>query len=135
MHKQKSVYSQKNAFTLIELVMTIVVLGIISIPLSFAVSANIQSVFLSEFRTSAMHWARFDIERVKNMAYDNIVNASWTNFLGSGYNITRTVTFVQGDATSAESLKKIVVEVNKQGDTKVLARMAMYSAKNVSFGI
>jgi hypothetical protein len=115
--------------------MTIVVIGIISVPLSFAVSANIQSVFLSEDRGSAMHWGRYDIERVKSMAYDNIVTASWTNFFGSGYNLTRTVTFVQGDATSAESLKKVVVEVQKQGNTKVLVRLATYIAKNVSFGI
>ena len=49
--------------------------------------------------------------------------------------MTRTVTYVQGSAVSAESLKKIQVDVNKTGNAAVLFSLISYRAKNVTYGI
>lgn len=124
-----------TGFTLIELIMTIVVIGIVAIPLSLLVSQHIESVFYSEDYTSALNLARFELEKVTNLAYANINSASISNYEGYAYDITRTVIFVQGNAGSAESLKKITVDVKKAGDTAILASMVTYAAKNVIYGM
>lgn len=129
--------SLKNnrAFSLIELVMTIVVVGIISIPLALFVFENIESVFKSQDLTLALDLARFEIETVNNLAYAGINNLASANYQGYPYDVVRTVTYAYGTALTPESVKKIVVDVKKSGSSAVLVSLVTYIAKNISYGI
>ena len=127
--------SHPRGFTLIELVMTMIIVSIVSIPLSLLIGAHIESVFLSERDVMAENLACHEMEKVNNMTYANIATASFSNYEGYAYDLTRTVTYVQGDGASVESLKKIQVEVKKAGETNVIARSVTYLAKNVAYGI
>ena len=124
-----------KGFTLIELVMTIVVVGIMAVPLSLLVSQHTQSVFQSADYTAALNLARGEMEKVNNMAYANIASASFSNYQGYNYDLNRTVAYVQGSAATAESLKQITVSLTQHGKVTVLLSLVAYIAKNVSYGL
>jgi len=126
-----------KGFTLIELIMTIVVVGIIAVPLSLLLSQHIQGVFDSADYTLANNLARFEMEVVNNLVYTNITSANIYPYQGYDYTVTRTVTYAQGSASTAESLKKVVIDVKKSGSISatVLTSLVTYIAKNVGYGL
>lgn len=126
---------KKRGFTLIELVTTIIVVGIIAIPLSITISQQIQSVANSGDYNTALNLARFEIEKVNNLNYTNINSATFSNYQGYPYDVNRIVSYAQGNGTSNESLKQVTVEVNKSGNATVLVRLITYIAKNIGFGL
>ena len=123
-----------KAFTLIELVMTIIVVGIIAIPLSITLVKHVEAMFRSQDETKAVNVGRWDMEIMRNTAYANIITASFPNYRATGYAIIRTVSFVQGNSSSAESLKSVKVDVTRTGSPEILASFTTYIARNVSFG-
>ena len=125
---------RRAGFTLIERIMTIVVVAIVCIPLSLLLSQHIRSLFQSEALTTARQLARFEMEKVNNMGYTSI-NSDSSVYAGYDYDVTRTVTYRYGSEGSDESLKKITVEVNKSGSAEVLVSLVTYLAKNVSYGL
>ncbi len=124
--------TRRKGFTLIELIMTIVVVGLIALPLSLSLTAQVQGTVQSGAYTTAINLARFEMEKVNNLAYANISSASFSNYNGYAYNVTRTVTYAQGTASSTESLKQITVSVTQAGSATVLASLTTYIAKNVT---
>ncbi len=124
-----------NGFTLIELIMTIVIIGVIAIPLSLTIFAQVESAFYSQDLTIALNLGRLEMEGVYASPYTNIVSATFGNYQGYGYDVARVVTYAQGDGSSAESLKKIEVTVSRAGSTDVLVSFSTYIAKNVSYGL
>lgn len=125
----------KRAFTLIELIMTILVIGITAVPLSLMVFQHVQSVFTSKDYALARNLSRFEMEVVNNTPYANISSATSSNYQGYNYDATRNVTFVQGTSSAAESLKKITVSITRHGGGSALATLTTYIAKNVSYGL
>ena len=124
-----------KAFTLIEVVMTLVIIGIMAAPLGLLIGRQFEGVFLSQEYHEAMNLARFEMERVKKMSYASIVTAGFSNYQGYPYDITRTVIFAQGNAGSAESLKQITVDVRRAGSAAVLFSLRTYIARNVLYGL
>src|SRR3989338_1030637 len=122
-----------KAFTLIELVMTLVIVGVIAAPLGLLIGRQFEGVFLSQEYHEAMNLARFEMERVKKMSYASIVTASFSNYQGYPYDMTRTVSFAQGSAVSAESLKQVIVDVRRSGSAAVLFSLKTYIARNVIY--
>ena len=133
MKKQRS-KNYLSGFTLVELVMTIVVVAIVSIPLSLMISQHMRSVFESVDNTMAANLASFEMERVKNLSYANIVSGNFLNYQGYPYDVIRTVTFAQGSALTFESLKQVRVDVQKSGNPKILYTLFTYIANNVGYG-
>lgn len=129
------IMKNNKAFTLIEFVMTIVIVGIIAAPLGLLIGQQFESVFVSREYHEAMNLARFEMERVKKMSYANIITASFTNYQGHPYDIMRTVSFVQGNAGSTESLKQVTVDLRKTGSPAILFSLKTYIARNVLYGI
>ena len=127
--------SRKCGVTLVELIMTIVVVGIISIPLALLLKQHVQSAFQSQDYSSAVNLARFEMERVKKMSYNNIVTASFSNYQGYAYDVIRTVSYAQGNAASAESMKQVQVDVRKTGSATNLVSLSTYITRNVLYGI
>lgn len=124
-----------KAFTLIEVVMTLVIIGVIAAPLGLLIGQQFEGVFLSQDHHEAMNLARFEMERVKKMSYASIVTANFSNYQGYPYDITRTVSFAQGNAGSAESLKLVIVDVRRAGSAAVLYSLRTYIARNVLYGL
>lgn len=130
-----SLCPKKKGFTLIELIMTIVVVGLIAVPLSISLVEQVQGVTQSTDYTAALNLARFEMERVNNLAYASITSTSFSNYQGYPYDIDRTMAYAQGNAGSAESLKQITVSVKKAGDSTVLLSLKTYIAKNITYGL
>ena len=129
----KSLHRRSQGFTLIELIMAIVVVGIVVIPLSITLSEHIQSVFQSQDLTMADNLARFDLEQMNNTAYASIVSATISGYQGYAYDLTRTVSFVNGTAVSAESTKKVTLQVTKTGSAQVLVKLVTYITRNMRY--
>jgi prepilin-type N-terminal cleavage/methylation domain-containing protein len=126
---------KRKAFTLVELIMTIIIVSIISIGLALMLSQHIEGAFYSEDLTTALNLARLEMEKVNNMSYANINSANFTNYEGYSYDLTRTVAYQYGNASSTESTKKVTVEVKKAGTSAVLISLVTYLAKNISYGL
>ena len=116
--------------------MTIIVVGIVSIPLSLLLSQHIQSTFQSEDLTITRQLARLEMEKVNNMDFASIIDEGDKNFSpyeGYNYYLTRDVELV--DSSGGESIISITVEVTRQGDSEVLIRLITYIVDNISIGI
>ncbi|MCB9757644.1 MAG: prepilin-type N-terminal cleavage/methylation domain-containing protein [Candidatus Omnitrophica bacterium] len=128
-------FNRTAGFTLIELVMAIVVAAIIAIPLSVTIASYVKGAFASQDSAMAIALARYDIERVNKMSFASMVSVSFSNYLGYSYDVTRTVSYIQGSGSSAESLKKIIVDVRRSGNSAVLASFTTYFANNIVYGL
>jgi prepilin-type N-terminal cleavage/methylation domain-containing protein len=125
----------KKAFTLIELLATIVVVGIVAVPLSMLIAGHIESVFVSEDEVMARQFARLELEKVNNMPFANIASLITPAYEGYNYTVYRVVSFAQGNNASAENLKKITVNVTKTNSATALISLVTYLAKNVIYGL
>jgi prepilin-type N-terminal cleavage/methylation domain-containing protein len=123
-----------RGFTLLELVVVIVVFSIAAVPLSLLLIEHIEGAVYSSNKALALQLARYDMETVNNLAYASVATATFSSFLGYGFDVTRTVSYAAGTSSSTESLKQILVEVKKTGSATVLASMITYRAKNVLYG-
>ncbi|MBI5415976.1 MAG: hypothetical protein HZA29_04090 [Candidatus Omnitrophica bacterium] len=118
--------------------MTMIIVSIVSIPLSLLIGAHLESVFISEEDTIGMNLARCEMERVNNTAYASLTAGTTTpvncsSDLGyPSYTVSKTIAYVQGDDASAESLKKITIDVTKGSQNR--GSLVTYRAKNVTFG-
>lgn len=114
--------------------MTIVVVGIVALPISVTLARHVQSVFESQDMTIATNLARFDLELMNNTDYTSIASASFTGYQGYDYDLTRTVvSYVNGWWFSTESTKKITVQVNKSGSAAVLVKLVTYISRNIRY--
>lgn len=114
--------------------MTIVLVTIISIPLGLLISSHLEGVVIAEEKTAATSLARMDMERIKMMAYANVVSATLSNYLGHDYDVVRTVSYALGNSTSAESVKLIRVSVRRTGSNTDIITLSTYIARNVNNG-
>lgn len=125
----------RKGFTLIELVMTMVVFGIVAIPLSLTIYEYTEGAFSFQESIMAHHLGRAEMERVLKMPYTSMSTASFPGYKGYNYDVTRTVTYVYGSGASAESLKQIQVDVRKSGKVTILASFVTYFSRNVTYGL
>lgn len=121
--------------TLIELIMTMVVLGIVAVPLTLMMYEHVEGVFWSADHQMAAQLGRLEMERQNNIDYDSLLTMSQSNYQGYDFDVDTTVSYVYGNGSSAESLKSVRVEVTKHGSSDVLANFITYRVKNVQFGV
>ncbi len=125
----------KKSFTLIELIMTIVVLGLIAIPLSISLTAQVEGLVKSGQYTQALNLARYEMERVNNLPFASVITTRFSRYQGYPYDVVDTVRYVQGGSASAEALKQIAISVSNAGTSQVLTSLTTYIAKNVKYGL
>lgn len=125
---------ERGAFTLIELVMTISVMGIVTAGLTLFVVEQVHGAREALDRAEVRHLARYELERCKVLDYDTLGNQTVTQYEGLPWTMVRTVSFVQGGTASAQSLKKITVEFKRPQNDESLGRYVTYRARGVAFG-
>ncbi|MCX5681697.1 MAG: prepilin-type N-terminal cleavage/methylation domain-containing protein [Candidatus Omnitrophica bacterium] len=126
---------KRFGFTLVELVMTIVVVGIVAVPLSMFVATTAQNIFTLHDRSISANLARLAMEKVNNTAYASLTGTINFPNQGYSYNVQGVVTYVAGDAGTLESLKKIVVTVTRPAEVTPFFTLITYIAKNVAYGL
>ncbi|MDD5252697.1 MAG: prepilin-type N-terminal cleavage/methylation domain-containing protein [Candidatus Omnitrophota bacterium] len=128
-------FRKKKSFTLIELIMTIVVVGIVVLPISVILAKHVQSVFVSQDYTSALNLARFKMEEVLSTPYASIaIGTTSSSYPGYAYNVITTVSETKPKPHSNEGLKLVIVSVVKPGSATALITLRTYIAKNVTVG-
>lgn len=123
----------RTGFTLVELIMTIAVLGIVAIPISLMLSAHMESLYQSQDLTQAVNLARYDMETVNNMAYAGISSAALSSYQGYPYDINRSVVYVYGNQAAPESTKKVTVAVTRAGKSDILFQLTSYVTNNIRY--
>jgi hypothetical protein len=112
--------------------MTIVVVGIVALPISITLAKHVQSVFLSQDMTMAINLARFDLEQMNNTAYASIAAATFTTYQGYSYYLDRAVSLVN-PLVIGESTKKVTVRVKKSVSSPELVKLVTYISNNVRY--
>ena len=126
--------SSPRGFTLLELVLVIVVLGLTALPLSLLLTEYTEGAALSHDKSLACQLGRMEMEKVRNLGYGEVQSGDFPGYEGYDYDVSRTVTFIFGDAGSPESLKMVLVNVRKSGQPSILSRLVTYRARNVLYG-
>ncbi len=134
-HDRIGKWTNVLGLTLVELIMTIVVVSILAIPLALLLREHIEGAFQSQDDTTALNLARKEMETVKNMSYDNILIGNFNLPPEQGFDKERRVRYVQGSGSTQERLKEIRVNIRRSGDPSVLFSLVTYLARNVSYGI
>ncbi|MBL7151290.1 MAG: type II secretion system protein [Candidatus Omnitrophica bacterium] len=123
----------KRGFTLIELVMTIVVTGIIAVPLSLMLFEQVEGTFLSEDIAVCNNLLRFQMEKVNNLGFSSITNTVISNFEGFDYDLTQTVSTIS--QVGNERLKQASVVLTRAGSAETVVSGSTYISNKIDYGI
>lgn len=123
----------KRGFTLIELVMTIVVAGIIAVPLSLMIFKQVEGTFLSEDIAVCNNLLRFQMEKVNNLSFSSIADTAISNFEGFDYDLAQTVSTISH--AGSERLKQVNVVLTRAGTAKTVVSGSTYISDNIDYGI
>ena len=101
--------SKGQGFTLIELIMTIVVLAIVMIPLGFMSMEYMQAIVHSRGLAVAEGLVKTEMAKINNLSYSDSTledgdDDTTSNYEGHSYDLRRTVDYVVG---SSNNLKKV----------------------------
>jgi prepilin-type N-terminal cleavage/methylation domain-containing protein len=127
---------KSRAFTLIETIMAIVLLGIIAVTIGVFITQQMQAVVWSKQYATALNLARLEMERVYNIpVYNNITSLTTNNYDLYGFDLVRTVSYIFGTDLTAQGLKQVIVEVRLSGSATSLVTIKTYIARGMSIGL
>ena len=133
-----------KGFTLIELVITIVVIAVLSIPVSLMLTEYIYGLYYETGLTYAYQVLQLEMERIFNYYYgQNFKNLHEGTYSSSDIipvedpvsrdypiDVEIVVAFEEGNLDSEESLKKIIIYAKNSNDGSVIVSAACLMAKN-----
>ncbi len=124
-------------YTLLELIITIVLLGIVMIPVGVMALEYAKGLVYARHVEMAGSLARMEMSKVNNLPYDDATLASGYDrtfivYEGYPYDVRRTVSYVDVGAWDA-NLKKVQVRVYPTGSAQYVANMVTYIA-DVTYG-
>ncbi|MFH1441895.1 MAG: prepilin-type N-terminal cleavage/methylation domain-containing protein [Candidatus Omnitrophota bacterium] len=127
---------KNRSFTLIELIMSVVIIAIVMIPVAFMSMEYIYAIQHSRQIAAAEGLAKVEMAKVNNLAYTDSTLAdgydnTTANYEGYPFNLRRTVSYVSG---WSNNLKQVQVRVYPSLDaTHFLVNLITYVA-NVTYG-
>lgn len=129
-----------EGWTLIELIMTIVLAGILSIPVSYFIVSSIENKVYVEDTTTALQLARWIMEdsyreALTDAGYLALASRTYNNYFNTGLDVVRTVTYVAGSQFSTYSAKEVSVRVTRSGDSQVLTEFITYITRDIQYGV
>ncbi len=134
----------RRGLTLVELVLTISLVGILGIPTGLVISQYLRIGLASEDQNLAIHLARAEMERLDSLndffASPDLDLGATTipNYQGSRYTLTRVVSCDAGDCIDSginvQGIMRIEITVTRSDSTEPLARLISYRTKHVQFG-
>ena len=129
----------RRGLTLVELVLTIALAGILGIPTGLLLVEHVRLGMQAQDSMRATQLARYEMEWL-DAANDFFALGSLgpvANYQSSPYTMMRTVVCLEGDcsaSTSTFGVRQITVTITKPDTGAVLARMITYRTKHVAFG-
>lgn len=123
----------RPGFTLIEILVTMVIMAFIMIPVGLIVNEHARSVVRGNMLTTALELAQRELGIVNNMAYSSIplTDTYQNSYAGYPFDLRRTVTYVSG---SNNYLKSVRVRVYPRGSTTDQLTDAVTYVRDVSYG-
>jgi len=147
--------SARRGLTLVELVLTILLVGLLGVPIGILLAEHLRGGLKTRDSSVAMSLARRELELLdsfNNFCHPalDITSSSGVTFdpylPGYAYALTRIVSCHVGDCTSSapficpppsnanNGIKRIELRVTRSGSSDVLATLVSYRAKHVLFG-
>ncbi len=116
--------------------MTIVVVGVIAVPLALLIGQYIDSVFDSHEYLITMNLARMEMERVYNMPFDRVVSTTFPQYQGYAYELERRVTVVPTTlpVPADSSLKIIKVFVRRPRSAETILGLSTRLTGVLAYG-
>jgi len=130
-------YSIKRSFTLIEIIITFVLVGIIMVPLGLMSMEYMRSIVFNRDSHLVEGLARLEMAKINNLSFSDITLAdgydiTTSSYEGYDYDLRRTVDNVAGWSSD---LKQVQVRLFPSGESGVhLINLITYIA-DVSFGV
>jgi len=129
---------KNKGFTLIELIMSIVIMGIVVVTVALAYGQIINSMVRSTDISKAVNLSELEFSIVNSISYTDASLANGTNTLAanyqsSGYDLRRQVSYDFGTDATPQSLKRITVTVYRTGSSTPLISTTTLRAKNVNW--
>ena len=142
--------NRRSGLTLVELIITISLAAIISVPVGILLSEQLQSALRARDATVAVNLARYELERLDSL--NNVCHADLTvnspagttitAYQGYPYNLTRIVWCHTGNCASNcaspsnanNGIKRIEIRVTKSDAATPSATVTTYRAKFVLWG-
>lgn len=116
-----------------ELVMTMVIVGLTAVPIAFTVGSYIQSADRARKETIVLNLARMEMERCQLLSFNTLESATFVDYEGQGYTVVRDV--VMMESQGAERLKSLSVTVTDPSTGESLVNLITYVARQVSYGV
>lgn len=111
---------RRSAFTLTELLVSIVFLSLAVPALCMMVNAGMEAVFENGARSEAFNLARNEIEKCLNISYDTLKDEVPQD---EYYTVSRRVTLIAGSSGHSGGVKRITVAVTRRRDGKEIAAL------------
>jgi hypothetical protein len=117
-----------------ELIMTMVVMGLACMPLALLIRGHIDAAQASTRTNAAVHLARLEMETVNALSFGAVTSSQHAKYRGFPYDVYRSVSYVYGNDAAPEALKKVIVEVRPSGEKTPVVSLITYIARNVAYG-
>ena len=140
----------QNGLTLVELVITISLSGIIGVPVGILLSEQLRAALRARDSVVAMNLARYEMEQLDsfnnfchtNLTVNSPAGTTIDPYQSTPYALTRIVWCQTGDCASNcgspldanNGIKRIEIQVRHSGSSEVLALLVSYRTKYVLFG-
>jgi len=134
--KQTAIYN-KRALTLIELILSIVLISILVLPIAKLFQQAVETFNYCSNKAMANNLLRYQMSVINNLSFSDSTlvdgyNVTASDDQGYGFNINRQVNIVAG---TNNAVKRVLVRILKPVTSVPMAQTAIYLGQNIAFGL